>query len=189
MVTTRAPRLVGSFFERRGCIWEGEALDRAAAVDASLAALHKAANFACVRIITLAEGEISELHVGLKGTKGALYLKDLANKTRRGLEGRVREGRSGGGLCYGYRVVRGPVDRYGEAERGLREIDLAQASVIRRIFRDYGAGFSLKRIALALNQEAIAGPRGGAWTTSAGNSNRGKGSGILNNALYIGTLT
>jgi hypothetical protein len=32
----------------------------------------------------------------------ALYLKDLAQKTRRGLEGPVRQGRSGGGLCYGY---------------------------------------------------------------------------------------
>ena len=56
--------------------------------------------------VTLAEGEISELHVGLKGTMNALFLKDLAMKTRRGLEGRVRQGRSGGGLCYGYEVVR-----------------------------------------------------------------------------------
>jgi hypothetical protein len=36
----------------------------------------------------------------------ALYLKDLAHKTRRGLRGRVESGRSGGGLCYGYDVVR-----------------------------------------------------------------------------------
>jgi hypothetical protein len=36
----------------------------------------------------------------------ALFLKDLAQKVRRGLEGRVREGKSGGGLCYGYDVVR-----------------------------------------------------------------------------------
>jgi hypothetical protein len=54
---------------------------------------------------------------------GALYIKDLADKTRRGLEGCVREGRSGGGLCYGYRVVRGPAGRDGEPERGLREIE------------------------------------------------------------------
>ena len=37
----------------------------------------------------------------------ALFLKDLADKTWRGLEGRVRQGMSGGGLCYGYNVVRG----------------------------------------------------------------------------------
>lgn len=132
-----------------------ESLDRLSRDQEHVAGFHKAAQFAGVRIITLSEGEISELHVGLKGTMGALYLKDLADKTRRGLEGRVRQGRSGGGLCYGYRVIRGPVDRHGESERGLREIDEAQASVVRRIFRDYAAGLSPKRIVLALNQEGV----------------------------------
>jgi DNA invertase Pin-like site-specific DNA recombinase len=33
---------------------------------------------------------------------GALYLKDLADKTRRGLRGRVEAGKSGGGNSYGY---------------------------------------------------------------------------------------
>ena len=59
-----------------------------------------------MKIITLAEGEISELHVGLKGTMNALFLKDLAQKTRRGLQGRVLQGLSGGGLCYGYDLSR-----------------------------------------------------------------------------------
>lgn len=36
----------------------------------------------------------------------ALFLKDLALKTHRGLEGRVRAGHSGGGLSFGYRVLR-----------------------------------------------------------------------------------
>jgi site-specific DNA recombinase len=36
---------------------------------------------------------ISELHIGLKGTMSALFLKDLAQKTHRGLEGRVRRRR------------------------------------------------------------------------------------------------
>lgn len=62
--------------------------------------------FAGVKLVTVAEGEISELHVSLKGTMNALFLKDLADKTRRGLRGRVEAGRSGGGLCYGYDVVR-----------------------------------------------------------------------------------
>jgi hypothetical protein len=30
----------------------------------------------------------------------ALFLKDLADKTRRGLRGRVEKGRSGGGIRY-----------------------------------------------------------------------------------------
>ena len=36
----------------------------------------------------------------------ALFLKDLAEKTHRGLRGRVESGKAGGGLCYGYRVVK-----------------------------------------------------------------------------------
>jgi hypothetical protein len=34
-----------------------------------------------VSIVTLAEGDITHLHVGLKGTMNALFLKDLADKT------------------------------------------------------------------------------------------------------------
>ena len=82
-----------------------EALDRLSRDQEDTAALYKQLGFAGVRLVTLAEGEISELHVGLKGTMNALFLKDLAMKTRRGLEGRVRQGRSGGGLCYGYQTA------------------------------------------------------------------------------------
>ncbi len=60
-----------------------------------VAAIFKQFSFAGIKLVTLAEGEITELHVGLKGTMNALYLKDLAQKTWRGLEGRVREGKSG----------------------------------------------------------------------------------------------
>src|SRR4051794_38916906 len=83
-----------------------EALDRLSRDQEDVAGLLKRLRFAGVRLFTVAEGEIGELHVGLKGTMNALFLKDLADKTRRGLEGRVREGRSGGGLCFGYDVVR-----------------------------------------------------------------------------------
>ena len=50
----------------------------------------------------------------------ALFLKDLADKTRRGLEGRVEAGRSGGGLCYGYDVVRRRARRAGAASADQR---------------------------------------------------------------------
>jgi site-specific DNA recombinase len=165
-----------------------ESLDRLSRDQEHIAGFFKQASFSGVRIVTLSEGEVSELHVGLKGTMGALYLKDLADKTRRGLEGRVREGRSGGGLCYGYRVVRGPIDRHGEFERGLREVNQSQAKVVRRIFRHYAAGLSAIRIAHALNEEGIPSPRGGAWAPSAIVGNRQKGTGILNNRLYVGEL-
>ncbi len=83
-----------------------EALDRLSRGQEDVAALYKRLCFAGIRIVTLAEGEITELHVGLKGTMNALFLKDLAAKTHRGLRGRVEGGHSGGGKAYGHRVVR-----------------------------------------------------------------------------------
>src|SRR6266849_5874876 len=79
-----------------------EALDRLSRDQEDIAALYKHLAFARVPLVTIAEGTITELHVGLKGTMNALFLKDLGQKVRRGLEGRVRAGSSGGGLCYGY---------------------------------------------------------------------------------------
>jgi hypothetical protein len=62
----------------------------------------------------VSEGDINELHMGLKSTMDALYLKeDLADKTRRGPRGRVENGNSGGGNGYGYGVVR-KIDANGE---------------------------------------------------------------------------
>jgi DNA invertase Pin-like site-specific DNA recombinase len=117
-----------------------EALDRFSRDQEDTAGLFKRLTFAGVNIVTLAEGDITHLHVGLKGTMNALFLKDLADKTRRGLRGRVEVGKSGGGLCYGYKVTRARPD--GVATTGDREIVAAEAEVIRRIFRDYAAGLS-----------------------------------------------
>jgi hypothetical protein len=48
---------------------------------ANAAGVFKRLRFAGVTLVTLSEGEISELHVGLKGTMNALLLKDLGLKT------------------------------------------------------------------------------------------------------------
>ena len=118
-----------------------EALDRLSRDQEDVAGLFKRLRFAGVRLFTLAEGEITELHVGLKGTMNALFLKDLAQKVRRGLEGRVRQGRSGGGLCFGYDVVR-EHDARGELIRGGRKINQTEAAVVHRIFVEFAAGRS-----------------------------------------------
>src|SRR5579863_4409148 len=118
-----------------------EALDRLSRDQEDVAALYKQLSFAGVRLLTLAEGDISELHVGLQGTMNALFLKDLAQKVRRGLEGRVREGRSGGGLCYGYDVVR-EHDARGELVHGGRQVNEDEAEIVRRIFSEFAAGRS-----------------------------------------------
>jgi DNA invertase Pin-like site-specific DNA recombinase len=163
-----------------------ESLDRFSRDQEDTAGLFKRLTFAGVSIVTLAEGDITFLHIGLKGTMNAMFLKELADKTRRGLRGRIENGRSGGGLCYGYRVVR----RFenGAVTTGEREVSEQEAAVVRRIFRDDAAGASPKAIAKALNVEAILGPQGALWNPSTIHGNPTRGSGILNNELYIGRI-
>ena len=164
-----------------------EAMDRISRDQEDIAGIFKRMSYADVKIVTLSEGEVTHLHVGLKGTMNAIFLKDLADKTRRGQRGRVEAGKSGGGNAYGYDVVK-KLDARGEPIRGDRTINPQQAEVIRRIFRDYAAGKSAKAIAFALNQEGIPAPTGGDWGFSTINGNPKRGNGILNNEMYIGKI-
>ena len=163
-----------------------EALDRFSRDQEDTAGLFKRLTFAGVGIVTLAEGDITFLHIGLKGTMNAMFLKELADKTRRGLRGRVELGKAGGGLCFGYRIVRTLKD--GVVSTGEREIVPEEADVVRRIYRDYVAGVSPKQIAKDLNREGVRGPRGAVWAPSTIHGNPKRGSGILHNELYIGRM-
>jgi site-specific DNA recombinase len=164
-----------------------ESLDRLSRDQEDIAGVHKRLRFAGAKIITLSEGEIAELQIGFKGTMGALYLKDLADKTRRGLRGRVEAGMSGGGNSYGYDVVT-KFAANGDPERGERRINTAEAAVVRQIFEAYATGKSPKAIALILNKKGVPGPSGKGWGSSTINGNRQRGTGILNNELYVGKL-
>jgi site-specific DNA recombinase len=164
-----------------------EALDRLSRDQEDVAALYKRLTFAGVRLVTLAEGEISELHVGLKGTMNALFLKDLAAKTHRGMRGRIEQGRSGGGRCYGYSIVR-EVDGTGTPVRGARAVNPDEAAIVRRIFEAYANGRSPRQIARSLNEEGILGPAGCSWGASTIHGNWRRGTGLLNNELYSGRL-
>ena len=162
-----------------------EALDRLSRNQADIASIYQKLEFHTVMIETVSEGSVSEMHIGLKGTMNSMFLKDLAAKTHRGLKGRALAGKSAGGKAYGYiNVVK--FDQNGEPIRGDRIIDTGQAKVVQRIFADYAKGISPKKIAAALNKERIAGPRGKGWGASTLHGNRERGTGILNNRLYIG---
>jgi DNA invertase Pin-like site-specific DNA recombinase len=155
-----------------------EALDRISRDQEDVAGIYKRLNFSGVSLVTLSEGEISPLHVGLKGTMNALFLKDLADKTRRGMRGKLEKGMAVAGLSYGYRVT----------AIGQRAIDERESGVVRRIFEAYAAGESPRVIARALNAERIAGPRGRPWGPLTLIGNRKLGNGILNNEIYVGRM-
>jgi DNA invertase Pin-like site-specific DNA recombinase len=78
-----------------------EAIDRLSRDQEHLAHFYKHLKFNGVQLFTLSEGWINELHIGLGGTMGALYVSQLSEKTHRGLLGRVEAGKSGGGITFG----------------------------------------------------------------------------------------
>ena len=164
-----------------------EALDRLSRDQEDIAAIFKRLSFAGVQIVTLAEGKIGQLHVGVMGMMNAKYLTDLAGKTRRGLRGRVEAGRSGGGKSYGFDVVRN-IGADGEPEAGERTINETEATVVRRIFTDYANGISPRTLARTLNEEGVPRPSGTGWGASTIHGNPKRGTGILNDELYIGRL-
>lgn len=161
-----------------------ESLDRFSRDQEDTAGIHKRLQYADVRMVTIAEGDITRLHVGFKGTMNALYLDENRAKTHRGLRGRVELGKSGGGISYGYRVVRVLEGQ----PRGDREINELEAEVVRRIFREFVNGDSPKAIARKLNHEGVPGPAGVSWSPSTIHGHVARGTGILNNELYVGRL-
>lgn len=169
------------FAEQRQCdVVLAESMSRFSRGQRDIAEVHERLKFVDVTIFTLSEGEVSEMHIGLKGTMNALYLKDLSEQTWRGQRGNIEAGKVAGGLCYGYAPVVGAL--------GERAIVPREAAIVRRVFQDYMGGLSPKAIAKKLNSDGIAPPRGLAWHPSAINGNVARGTGLLNNELYVGRL-
>ncbi len=162
-----------------------EALDRLSRDQEDIAALFKRCQFAGVRIVSLAEGDITELQIGLKGTMNALFLKDLGLKTHRGMRGRAEAGKSASGISFGYRAVKA-FEANGDPLRGEREIAPGEAAIVNRIFQLFADGLSPIAIAKLLNAENIKGPSGRAWRDTTIRGHAARGTGILRNELYIG---
>jgi site-specific DNA recombinase len=123
------------------------------------------------------------------GASSEAYRKEIGRRTRRGLEGRARQGKTAGGHSYGYIAAR-------DSGTGQIEIDETEAAIVRRIYREYADGKSPRMICDALNRERIPAPgaawartqrRLTGWVQTALNGD-GKGSGILHNAVYRGEV-
>lgn len=106
--------------------------------------------FAGVRIGFVSQGidtdsEQAEVLLATHGIVDSLYIKELAKKIHRGVEGRALQGFRTGGRCFGSRSA--PIgdptrrDTYGRPQitRVRLEIDPDQAIVVRRIFANYAA--------------------------------------------------
>jgi site-specific DNA recombinase len=131
--------------------------------------------------------------LSVHGAMADVYRDQIAYRTRRGLEGRARKGKSTGGKAYGYKPG---VDAKGEK---IRVVDAEQAKVVKQIYEWRAAGWSGQRIARQLNEDRVPPPgaywnrtdtgpnrknTAGGWTHSAIVGDPKRGVGLLNNPLY-----
>jgi hypothetical protein len=91
---------------------------------------------------------MAKLQITIKGLVNELYLDDLRDKTHRGMTGQALKGRSTGGRLFGYRTKQGSDG----AEWIIFE---PEAEIVRRIFREYAAGASMKTLTMRLNEERV----------------------------------
>ncbi|MGY3506315.1 recombinase family protein [Bradyrhizobium sp. USDA 4471] len=157
-----------------------ESLDRISRDQEDLAGIFKRLKFREIKLITT-DGETTDVHVGVRGIVGSMFLTDLGNKVRRGHNGRVLEGKMPGAVTYGYRRVLG--------KPGEREIDPERAKIVRRVFEEYASGKTTREIAAGLTRDNIPTPSGGKyWNHQTFTGGRGGKRGMIGNRLYIGEL-
>ena len=133
-----------------------EDLSRLSRDIADTATVFRTLTFAGIVLHSVTEGRITELHIGLKGTMNALFLKDISDKTRRGLRASVKRGRILN-YCYGYDRIP-TIDAAGNQITGQARINQEEAAVVRRIFEEYAAGKPIANIVRDLNRDGIPSP-------------------------------
>ena len=146
-----------------------------------------------VTVHTVAAGRLDDLVFSFKGIIGEQQRLRIAYTTRRGLKAKAGRGGATGGKTLGYvREVTG-LDTQGRQTDRLA-VCPEEAELVRRIFKLYAEGRSLKAICQILNDEGTPSPRarengkysGGIWNPSTLSGNVEFGEGILNNQTYIG---
>ena len=145
--------------------------------------------YAKIRIVGISDGYDScqsarKITRNVRGLINEIFIDDLRWKTHRGQTGKVLGGYVAGGKSYGYNLV-----RHGDARQPMGStyaINLVEAGHVRFIFERFADGESCRRIAHALNGQMVPSPRRSSWSVSAIYGSPRKGSGILNNLLYVG---
>ncbi|HEX4516421.1 MAG TPA: recombinase family protein, partial [Polyangiaceae bacterium] len=169
-----------------------EDLSRVGRDQADLHIFKRALEFGRVRLVGVADGidttaAHGDLTFAMKGMISQFYLKELRDKTMRGLEGRALAGYATGGVAYGYRLRR-DVSAAGKAIGSRVEVDAEQAKVIRNIFTLYLDGYSYAGIAKRLNDTKVPPPRVNARNRRSGWKDTTIRA-ILRNESYAGVWT
>ena len=142
-------------------------------------------SFLGVRLVAVSQGidtqhDQADVLLTVHGLVDSLYIKELAKKTHRGLEGKVLRGLHAGGRCFGY-------DNATTADGVRLHVNDQEAAVVREIFGMAADGCSLRSIAKRLNKRGVppARPRAGkkyaTWCPSAIRA-------MLRRELYTGKI-
>jgi site-specific DNA recombinase len=114
--------------------------------------------FTCVGDYTLRDGWMI---VTIKLAMAEQQRKEASYRTRRGLEGNARAGKSTGGRAYGYRSE--PImDTMGKITSYKVVLHPGHAQVVQRIFELYADGMAPRSIAAKFNEEGVPSP-GASW--------------------------
>ena len=158
-----------------------EALDRMSRKLADVADLHDLLSYLGIKLVTLSTGEVTALHIGMLGTLAQLTLSDLREKTARSA-GSGAEGQDP-------RRQRLRLRRRRAAPKGARGAHQpGRSGGVVRDLRGVRRRREPARDREAAERRSVPGPGGrpGGDTTIRGQADRGTG--ILNNALYVGRL-
>jgi site-specific DNA recombinase len=159
-----------------------------------------------VRLIGVSDGidtatKGHKMMAGFKGIMNEQFIDDMRDKIARGMQGQAMKGFHCGGRIYGYNLVPElhptKTDPYGQPERiGTKlAINPDQAKWVRWIFERYAEGQSPLKIVSELNRQQIPAPgaayqrhyrRTPTWSAAALHGDLTKGTGLLNNPLYVG---
>ena len=121
--------------------------------------LREELNFRGIRFVAVSQGidsdhEQSEMLVTVHGLVDSLYVRELAKKTHRGMEGLALRGLHTGGRIFGYDAV-----SLGDGEGKRLVVNPSEAVIVKRVFELSAGGHSLKAITRMLNAEHVPPPR------------------------------
>ena len=160
-----------------------------------------------VRLIGISDGidTADKGHKMLSGFKSMMneqFISDMKDKIARGMQGQALSGFHCGGRIYGYNLVPElhptKTDPYGQPERiGTKlAINPEQAKWVQWIFEKYAEGLSPIKIVTELNRLEVPAPgaaykkrqyrRTPTWSAAALHGELSRGTGLLNNPLYVG---
>ena len=164
-----------------------EDLDRISRDAADMHQIAKDLDELGIVLCTVASGVVTDIEMAFKAVQSQQFIKMNVQKSKRGQELAIANGRLSGSVAYGYFKVH-KLDHRNEPINGLREIKPSEAVIVICIFSDFAAGKTTFQICKELNQEGVPGPKGKPWRPGTLLGNAQGSQGVLRNTLYPGEM-